>query len=185
MKAGFLWATEIDIKNCYQSFDGNRIANLIPIPKKVVEQARPAAERRYCPGVPGLVRLRPGRDPEFDVFASGRPKIGQNHPSAKLYAQTLARDLWAHDGAGVNLSAIRNIVAVHRLRGVSCPYGFTRFEAAPTSADGDLEDIQLAVRGARQDKLLTGYGHCARASAESRRPIPERHMRCCTACPMR
>src|SRR6266545_4150962 len=24
----------------------------------------------------------------------------------------------------------------------------TRFEAAPTSADGDLEDIQLAVRGA-------------------------------------
>ena len=25
---------------------------------------------------------------------------------------------------------------------------FTRFEAAPTSADGELEDIQLAVRGA-------------------------------------
>jgi len=48
----------------------------------------------------------------------------------------------------VNLSAIRNIVAVHRLREVSCLYGFTRFEAAPSSADGDLEDIQLAVRGA-------------------------------------
>jgi hypothetical protein len=27
-------------------------------------------------------------------------------------------------------------------------YGFTRFEAAPSSADGDIEDIQLAVRGA-------------------------------------
>jgi hypothetical protein len=31
---------------------------------------------------------------------------------------------------------------------VSCLYGFTRFEAAPTSADGELEDIQLAVHGA-------------------------------------
>ena len=37
---------------------------------------------------------------------------------------------------------------MHRLREVSCLYGFTRFEAAPTSADGELEDMQLAVRGA-------------------------------------
>jgi hypothetical protein len=37
---------------------------------------------------------------------------------------------------------------VHRLREVSCLYGFTRFEAAPTSADGELEDLALAVRGA-------------------------------------
>jgi len=36
----------------------------------------------------------------------------------------------------------------HRLREVSCLYGFTRFEAAPTGADGDIEDIQLSVRGA-------------------------------------
>ena len=33
-----------------------------------------------------------GRSPklsEFDVFASGRPEIGQNHPSAKLYAHAI------------------------------------------------------------------------------------------------
>jgi hypothetical protein len=92
-----------------------------------------------------------GRSPkvsEFDVFASGRPEIGQNHPTAKLYAQTLARETWANTTAGVDLSVIKNIVAVHRLREVSCLYGFTRFEAAPTSADGELEDVQLAVRGA-------------------------------------
>jgi hypothetical protein len=92
-----------------------------------------------------------GRSPklsEFDVFASGRTEIGQNHPSAKLYAQTLPRDSWAVTASGLDLSAIKNIVAVHRLREVSCLYGFTRFEAAPTSADGELEDMQLAVRGA-------------------------------------
>ena len=85
---------------------------------------------------------------EFDAFACGRPEIGQNHPSAKLYAQTLPRDAWAIPNAGLDLSVIRNLVAVHRLREVSCLYGFTRFEAAPTGADGEIEDIQLAVRGA-------------------------------------
>jgi Domain of unknown function (DUF1998) len=85
---------------------------------------------------------------EFDAFACGRPEIGQNRPSAKLYAQTLPRDAWAIPDAGLDLSVIRNLVAVHRLREVSCLYGFTRFEAAPTGADGEIEDIQLAVRGA-------------------------------------
>ena len=35
---------------------------------------------------------------EFDVFASGRPEIGQNSPTAKLYAQTLPRAAWARCG---------------------------------------------------------------------------------------
>jgi len=66
---------------------------------------------------------------EFDVFASGRAEIGHNQPSAKLYAQTLPREAWADPDAGVDLSVVKNIVAVHRLREVSCLYGFTRFEA--------------------------------------------------------
>ena len=85
---------------------------------------------------------------EFDAFASGRPEIGQNLPTAKLYAQTLPRESWADSSASIDLESITNVVAVHRLREVSCLYGFTRFEAAATSADGDIEDIQLAVRGA-------------------------------------
>ena len=92
-----------------------------------------------------------GRSPklsEFDVFASGRAEIGENHPATKLHAQTLPRDAWADPNASVDLSPVKNLVAVHRVREVSCLYRFTRFEAAPTSADGDIEDVQLAVRGA-------------------------------------
>lgn len=104
-----------------------------------------------------LVRLRQGasvdasKSPklsEFDVFACGRPEIGTNSASAKLYAQTLPRSAWVDPSIDVDMAPIKNMVAVHRLREVSCLYGFTRFEAAPTSADGDIEDIQLAVRGA-------------------------------------
>ncbi len=96
-------------------------------------------------------RIDAGRSPklsEFEVFASGRPEIGQNLPTARLYAQTLPRAQWATADAPIDLDSIINVVAVHRLREVACLYGFTRFEAAATSADGDFEDIELAVRGA-------------------------------------
>ncbi len=107
-----------------------------------------------------LQRVRQGAKPnasgspklaEFDLFASGRAEIGHNHPTAKLYAQTLPREVWDISDSE-RVSGIKALVAVHRLREVSCLYGFTRFEAAPTSADGDLEDAQLSVRGAPLSK---------------------------------
>jgi hypothetical protein len=89
---------------------------------------------------------------EFDIFASGRAEIGTNGADARLYAQTLPRDAWDPGDTGLDFSVIRNVIAVHRLQEVSCLYGFTRFEAAPTSIDGDIEDINLAVHGASLSK---------------------------------
>ena len=89
----------------------------------------------------------PPKQAEFDVFASGRDEIGVNTSDAKLYARTLTRRDW-DPTASTYARVIRSLVAVHRLREVSCLYGFTRFEAAPTTTDGDIEDVRLAVRGA-------------------------------------
>jgi Domain of unknown function (DUF1998) len=89
----------------------------------------------------------PPKQAEFDVFASGRDEIGVNTSDAKLYARTLTRRDW-DPSASTYAGVIRSLVAVHRLREVSCLYGFTRFEAAPTTTDGDIEDVRLAVRGA-------------------------------------
>ncbi len=84
---------------------------------------------------------------EFDVLASGRALIGENSPTSRLHGETLPRERWAR-GDSSGLDAVLNLVAVHRLREVVCLYGFTRFEPAPTSIEGDLEDIRLAVNGA-------------------------------------
>ena len=100
--------------------------------------------QRIREGAQAQSNLKP-KQSEFDIFASGRAEIGQNTPDAKLYCQTLPRNTWENDHL---YPSVRNLVAVHRLREVSCLYGFTRFEAAPTSTDGDIEDIGLAVRGA-------------------------------------
>ena len=59
---------------------------------------------------------------------------GANGGLGSHFAQTLARADW--DGERPRLAPIASAVAVHRLREVSCLYGFTRFEAAPTAIDG-------------------------------------------------
>ena len=83
---------------------------------------------------------------EFDMFANGGRLIGENSPDAELHAETLERNEWGD--ADARYDSIQSVVAVHRLREVSCLYGFTRFEAAPTSIDGDLEEVFIAVHGA-------------------------------------
>lgn len=83
---------------------------------------------------------------EFDLLGSGLDEIGSDAADAKLHARTLARSAW--DGDRPRLAPIAAVVAVHRLREVSCLYGFTRFEAAPTAIDGELEELTIAVEGA-------------------------------------
>jgi hypothetical protein len=83
---------------------------------------------------------------EYEVLASGDPVIGENAPDARLHAETLDRSIWDAGNAPL-LAPVRSLVAVHRLCEVSCLYGFTRFEPAPTASD-ELEDVGLAVEGA-------------------------------------
>ncbi len=85
---------------------------------------------------------------EFDLLASGLDEIGSDAADAKLHARTLARTDWEGQYPRPRLAPIASVVAVHRLREVSCLYGFTRFEAAPTAIDGDLEELTIAVEGA-------------------------------------
>lgn len=84
---------------------------------------------------------------EFDRLASGKPTIGKNSAASWLYAETLSARAWAR-ADGNRPTIIERVVAVHRLREVMSLYGFTRFEAPPTGADAELEDIRLATRAA-------------------------------------
>jgi hypothetical protein len=35
---GYVWAVELDINNCYPSFDGEKLSRLLPLPKEVTER---------------------------------------------------------------------------------------------------------------------------------------------------
>lgn len=85
---------------------------------------------------------------EFDLLGGGRTLIGADKQGEPLFAETLTgADL------GQNLTSdgppfLDSLIAVHRLRAVTCLYGFTRLEPAPTITEALLEDVRLAVDGA-------------------------------------
>lgn len=84
---------------------------------------------------------------EYKRLASGDLVIGAEGPSSHLFAETMPRpdDL---------PEIIDRVVQVHRLREVSCLYGFTRLEPSPTAAENALEEIELSVDGAPLDSSL-------------------------------
>ncbi len=83
---------------------------------------------------------------EYAILASGKKLIGQNSLGARLHAETLDDSEW-RDPSGFDTSFIQSLVKVHRLCEVSCLYGFTRIEPAPSPFDEIQEDITLEVKG--------------------------------------
>ena len=83
---------------------------------------------------------------EFDMMATGVAQIGSDGAGSFFYAETLPK---ASLGLQPPWDAfLTNVVRVHRLREVTCLYGFTRLEPPPTPAESELDEIQLAVNGA-------------------------------------
>jgi Domain of unknown function (DUF1998) len=83
---------------------------------------------------------------EFDMMSTGAPVIGSDGAGSFFYGETLPRD-------ALNLQPpwdafLQGVVRVHRLREVTCLYGFTRLEPPPTPAESELDEIQLVVGGA-------------------------------------
>lgn len=107
---------------------------------------------RSAPGG-GVEQAADPRLAEFELFSCGRKLIGENLPGSHLHAETLDRDDWDPTRSPL-LRGIGSLVAVHRLREVSCLYGFTRFEPSALATD-DLEDVGLAVDGAPLGQNLT------------------------------
>jgi hypothetical protein len=83
---------------------------------------------------------------EFDILASGTRFIGHDGPTSHLFAETLPLDALKLKEPWHNFLA--GVVKVHRLREVTCLYGFTRLEPPPTAAESELDEIRLAVDGA-------------------------------------
>lgn len=91
----------------------------------------------------------PNEDPriaEFDMMASGARVIGSDNAGSFFYAETMPAPLL--DLQPPWYGFLKSVVRVHRLREVTCIYGFTRLEPPPTSAESELDEIQLAVNGA-------------------------------------
>ncbi len=50
MKDGFVWAVEIDVESCFPSFEADKVADLLPLPKEVTERVLLSRHLNLVPG---------------------------------------------------------------------------------------------------------------------------------------
>lgn len=88
---------------------------------------------------------RPVKEVEFEALADSKEELGVDRPEGDFFARALPKQVWDAPW----MSAIERVVLVHRLREVVAQVGFTRFEAAGTDIQGELdftvERAKLAV----------------------------------------
>ena len=92
LEEGHTWATEIDIRNCYQSFDGERVADLLPVPKEVARNVLTGASLSLCLNPSFVGPADPGEDDEIifpELFAAVRQGISQGAATSPLVAEMM------------------------------------------------------------------------------------------------
>ncbi len=85
---------------------------------------------------------------EFDLLGSDSQFIGIDGIDEPLFAETLRLPRISECKTRDEEVMLQSVVAVHRLRAVTCLYGFTRLEPAATYTEEMLEDVRLTVAGA-------------------------------------
>jgi hypothetical protein len=81
------------------------------------------------------------REVELETLLSAEPEVGDDRPGGIYYARSIAIPKMKPAIA----SRIDRVVKVHRLREVTAQVGFTRFEAAVSDVNGELQlDVERA-----------------------------------------
>jgi hypothetical protein len=116
LSAGLQWGVELDISNCYQSFDGNELTKLIPLPKEVTENIILSAHLNLVPGNIWHF-FGPEDDHEGDpitlkaALSSARLGISQGSAASPLVAEAMiAIALENIPNLGVNIAYADNVL---------------------------------------------------------------------------
>lgn len=94
--------------------------------------------------------IKPVKEAEFEVFSGAALEESTDEPEGDFFARALAKENWEAPW----MEAVEKIVLVHRLREVVAQVGFTRFEAAGTDIQGELDmDVKRAPLAKDSDWL--------------------------------
>ncbi len=100
-------------------------------------------QRRRNPTTESSSRLKPD---ELETLIACQQEQGDDRPDGDFYARRLPRAVWDAPW----MESVEQVVLVHRLREVVAQAGFTRFEAATTNVEGELELGVLPAALARE-----------------------------------
>jgi hypothetical protein len=89
MAKGYLWAVEIDLEKCFQSFDADKVPDYVPLPKKVTERNLLSRSLNLVPG--NLYALFGPASDELvsEVLAAARWGIPPGSAASSIVAEML------------------------------------------------------------------------------------------------
>ena len=104
MKAGYIYGREIDIKDFYASFDGNKLVELVPFPKRVIENVLLSEHLHILPDTSHYMLSRFGSaDTDHEgvtliekYLADARRGIPQGSAASTMLAEMLLAPLLFH-----------------------------------------------------------------------------------------
>lgn len=94
MAEGYVWAVETDIKDCFPSFQGEKVQELLPLPKKVTRSVLLCASLNLSLGHNSIFGPADPGDPPYEevfpeVFAAARQGIPQGSAASNLVTEIL------------------------------------------------------------------------------------------------
>ena len=95
LRAGYVWTIELDIANCFPSFEGKNLHNFLPLPEKVIAQTIMGNTLNVVPGDYLLKVVGPADDDPGnlvglgEILAAARRGLPQGSAAASIVAEML------------------------------------------------------------------------------------------------
>jgi hypothetical protein len=178
MTQGYVWAMETDLKDCYPSFDGEKIQGFLPLPKKVTQHIMCCAPLNISLGDNGI--FGPGDDDVDDedvfpeLYADARRGIPQGSAASPFAVEMLLSSVFDQlPACGEAVGYADNTLAMAKSEGDVVSMNKALWSALKAHPAGHLRPKQTGVYSPGQPIDFLGHRLTLQGNKVRIEPTPE------------
>jgi hypothetical protein len=178
MTQGYVWAMETDLKDCYPSFDGEKIQGILPLPKKVTQHIMCCAPLNLSLGNDGI--FGPADDDVDDedvfpeLFADARQGIPQGSAASPFAIEMLLSSVFDQlPACGEAVGYADNTLAMGKSESDAVSMNKALWSALEANPAGHLRPKQTGVFSPGQPIDFLGHRLTLQGNKVRIEPTPE------------
>jgi len=164
LRAGYVWTVELDIANCFPSFEGKNLHHFLPLPEKVIAHSIMGDTLNVVPGDNLLYHFGPAEDDPGNLVAMGeilavaRRGLPQGSAASSIVAEMLiAVPLKTLSGVGVVPSYADNMLVMAKSEEEACSMSLALLSAFQAHPVGHLTPTLKSTSGPGQWVHFLGH----------------------------
>lgn len=186
MTQGYVWAMETDLKDCYPSFDGEKIQGFLPLPKKVTQHIMCCASLNLSLGNDGIFGPADDDvDDEYvfpDLFVDARRGIPQGSAASPFAVEMLLSSVFDQlPACGEAVGYADNTLAMAKSEGDVVSMNKALWSALKAHPAGHLRPKQTGVFSPGQPIDFLGHRLTPQGKKVRIEPTPENLKKYCVA----